>query len=296
MATYNGSRFIAEQLDAILSQTFSNFELIIVDDFSTDDTRAILNSYQQTDKRIQLFFNEENTGYQQTFYEALKHCSGRYILFCDQDDIWMEKKIETLLNSIEGNLLIFSDSELIDEAGNHMNVKLSDTVRMQQPGDPQTNRGFVIGNCVWGHTIMFHASLLNYTTPGNNAHPHDWWFAVVSSHLNKIKYCPAVLNYYRQHGSNVTRAIPVKAAKVPGAKHAEFNLQLSRIDSIANLAFNTDQVFYKQWQQLFMKRKNGFSISLFRFLYVHRKEIFSFKRKNIMTQIIEMRKMCRSVD
>ena len=295
MATYNGYPFLREQLDSILSQTIGDFEIIIVDDLSTDDTRSLLKEYEQKDRRIRLFFNEENIGYRRAFYKALEYCKSDYVLFCDQDDICVPHKLEILLNDIGDNLLIFSDSALINEAGNQMNVKLSDTVRMVQPGETTINRGFVIGNCVWGHTIMFHRSLLAYTSKEKNEHPHDWWFAVVSSHLNRIRFCPMVLNYYRQHQKNVTQAIPVRTGKVVGRKLAEFELQLSRIQSIANLDFNRDKVFYQRWQQLFMKRRTGFSYSLFVFLLTNRKDIFSLKRKNALAQIVEIRKMCRKI-
>lgn len=296
IATYNGYAFIAEQLDSILAQTVSDFEVIIVDDCSTDNTRLLLQEYQQRDDRIHLYSNDANIGYRETFYRALEYCATNYILFCDQDDVWLPHKLETLLAAIDDNLLIFSDSALIDERGNQLGINLSNTVRMQQPGPIGINRGFVIGNCVWGHTILFHRDLLSYTNANRNEHPHDWWFAVVSSHLRKIKYCADVLNYYRQHSRNVTQAIPVKTGRVTGRKLAEFETQLSRLNSIAALSCNIDQAFYREWTRLFQGRRNGFSFPLFRFLLAHRKDIFSLKRKTTLAQVIEIRKMCRKID
>ncbi|MEJ7589787.1 MAG: glycosyltransferase family 2 protein, partial [Ferruginibacter sp.] len=293
LATYNGEAFLAAQLDSILSQTYSHFEIIIIDDGSTDNTGNVLNEYRLKDDRISIFYNEENIGYRDTFYKALLHCKGEYVFFCDQDDIWVSSKIETLLSAIGENLLVFSDSALVDQQGIPLDVKLSDTVIMLQPGEPLLNRGFIIGNCVWGHSIMFHQDLLKYTTLEKNTHAHDWWFAVVASHLNKIKYCPVVLNYYRQHEKNLTRAIPVKTGKVKGRHIAEFEIQLSRINSIAALPFNKDRSFYLQWQQLFKLRKQKFSFLLLKFLLVYRKDIFCLKRKNIFAQLVEIRKMCR---
>jgi glycosyltransferase involved in cell wall biosynthesis len=295
MATYNGAAFLAEQLDSILSQTYSSFELIIVDDCSTDDTRKILERYKQHDERVRVFAHTVNTGYQKAFYSAIEHCTGAYICFCDQDDTWVSNKIESLLGYIGESLLIFSDSELMNEQGEPTGVNLSDTVRMQEPGTPLVNRGFVIGNCVWGHTIMFHRMLLQYAMTEENSHPHDWWFAVVSSHLGKIKYCPQVLNFYRQHARNVTRAVPLKVTRDPRGKHAEFDLQLSRLKSIAAIPLNKDAAFYHTWTRLFLQRKRGFSIALFLFLIDHRAAIFSFKRKGVLTQLVEIRKMCRKV-
>jgi len=295
MATYNGERYLQQQLDTILQQSHAQLEIIIVDDCSTDNTRNILNIYRQKDQRIHLYFNERNTGYKTTFITALQHCTAEYILFCDQDDCWLQHKVETLLRYIGDRLLVFSDSELVNEAGDSMGMHLSDTVSMRQPGKAVVNRGFVTGNCVWGHTILFHRSLLVHAAMENNDHPHDWWLAVVSSLLDKIVFCPIVLNQYRQHGHNVTQAMPGKKGKVPGRKRAEYELQLSRIDSIAALPFNTDQAFYLQWKQLFITRELGFSMPLFTFLLKHRKAVFAFKQKNWFAQVVEIRKMCREL-
>lgn len=295
MATYNGYTHLPEQLQSIFAQSHTTWELIIVDDCSTDNTQKLLENYQQQDSRIKIFFNEKNVGYKETFYKALTHCTGKFVLFCDQDDVWLPHKITTLLNTIGSNLLVFSDSELVDASGASMQVKLSDTVRMLQAGDAVLNRGFVIGNCVWGHTIMFHTSLYKYIGQQDQDHPHDWWFAVVSSLLKKIVYCPQVLNHYRQHGANVTQAIPTGKGMVKGRKKSEYELQLSRMGAMAALPFNTDKKFYLRWANLFLQRKRGFSMALFLFLLQHRKGVFSFKRKGSLSQLIEIRKMCRQV-
>ena len=298
MATFNGATWLPVQLQSILGQTYTHLELVIADDASSDDTRTLLEGYRKNDDRVRLFYSDKNEGYRGAFYRALAQCKGEFILFSDQDDAWLPGKIQTLLNTLGDNLLVFSDSELIHENGVTMNKKLSHTVHMLQPGAPSVNRGFVIGNCVWGHTILFHQSLLDHTTIINNAHPHDWWFAVVSSHLNKIRYCPEVLNQYRQHERNLTQAIPSTASRrkrIKGRKMEEYRTQLSRLDSIAKLPFNTDREFYLKWYELYLGRTTGFSFSLFRFLLRHRKDIFCMKRKNFISQLVSIRKMCRSV-
>lgn len=295
MATYNGYTHISEQIKSISAQTYSNWELVIVDDASTDETVELLKVCQQQDQRIQLFFNQQNLGYRETFYKAIEQCTGEYVLFCDQDDYWLPHKLQTLLNNIGNHELIFSDSVLVDEKGDSLNIKLSDTVKMQQPGDRLVNRGFVIGNCVWGHTIMFHKDLLKHIGRTDNEHPHDWWFAVVSSLRNQIVFCPQVLNHYRQHASNVTHAIPKGKGTVKGRKRAEYELQLNRLEAMAGLPFNEDKAFYERWKELSLERQRGFAFALFLFLYKHRKGVFAFKRKGGLSQLIEIRKMCRKV-
>jgi glycosyltransferase involved in cell wall biosynthesis len=298
MATYNGASWLPAQIESVLSQSVSDLELVIVDDASVDDTRAVLEKYKQTDNRIRLIFNGNNIGYQETFYKALSACRGQYILFCDQDDIWMTDKIGTLIGELGENLLIFSDSVLMDEKGKDTRKKLSDTVNMHQPGTRKINRGFVIGNCVWGHTILFHRSLLEHATQQVIIHPPDWWFAVVSSHLQKVRFCPLVLNRYRQHAKNLTQAIPkkqLKRRKIAGRKLEEYHTQLTRLASIKDLPFNSDKLFYMKWHELHQRRKKGFSFTLLYFLLSHRKDIFCMKRKNFISQMIAIRKMCRAV-
>jgi glycosyltransferase involved in cell wall biosynthesis len=298
MATYNGETWLRQQIDSILAQTFTDIELVIVDDDSTDGTLALLESYREKDTRVKVFYNKRNLGYRETFYIALSKCTGEYILFSDQDDIWMPGKINTLLQSIGENLLVFSDSILVSENGISLGKKLSDTVHMRQPGEPAVNRGFVIGNCVWGHTIMFHHSLTRIEKIMNQDHPHDWWFAVMSSHLHRILFLPEALNYYRQHDKNLTQAVPSKESRrkrIAGRNQEEYETQLSRLEAIGALPFNTDKDFYHTWHALYLRRKKGFSFRLFRFLLAHRKDIFCMKRKNFISQLIAIRKMCWKV-
>ena len=108
MATYNGERFIAEQLESILTQTYSNLEIIIVDDRSTDQSYTILESYAAKDTRIRLFRNEQNLGYVKNFEKGLSLAGGVYIAPSDQDDIWLPHKITTLVNHINDNTIVYS--------------------------------------------------------------------------------------------------------------------------------------------------------------------------------------------
>ncbi len=103
MATYNGEKYVNEQIDSILSQTYQDFELIICDDCSKDRTREILQEYSQKDSRIKLLFNEKNLGFKKNFEKAISMCNGEYIAFCDQDDIWENYKLQFAIEKIENN-------------------------------------------------------------------------------------------------------------------------------------------------------------------------------------------------
>ncbi|MFT4918317.1 MAG: glycosyltransferase involved in cell wall biosynthesis, partial [Zhongshania aliphaticivorans] len=92
MCTYNGERFLAEQLDSILNQTYKNIELVVVDDVSTDGTLRLLDEYAARDGRIRVIRNSENIGFVRNFEKAMGACSGEFIALADQDDIWFPEK------------------------------------------------------------------------------------------------------------------------------------------------------------------------------------------------------------
>lgn len=103
MTTYNGEKYLKEQIDSILNQTVSDFELIVCDDVSSDSTMDILNDYAEKDDRVHVFRNEENLGFLKNFEKAIRICLDRgaeYVALSDQDDVWTENHLEVLLNTI----------------------------------------------------------------------------------------------------------------------------------------------------------------------------------------------------
>lgn len=203
LCTYNGSRFLAQQLDSLLAQTYPSLEIVVVDDASVDDTVAILEMYAQRDSRIRLSVNAVNLGFAKNFERALSLCHGAYIAPCDQDDIWLPGKVGTLLESLGGRSLAYCDSALVDEQGSATGHRLSDIVPMQSGNDPAP---FAFGNCVSGHAMLFRRSLLERVFPVPVEFFYDWWVAAVAASAEGIVYVGQSLVLYRQHGTNVTDA------------------------------------------------------------------------------------------
>ena len=121
LAVYNGENFLSEQLDSILRQTLDNWELIISDDGSSDGTLSIIHKYMSQDSRIHLLENKTRHGCAGNFENALNHCTGVYIAFCDQDDVWTEDHLEHLLSIIGDKSLAFADAEAVDINLNTLN-------------------------------------------------------------------------------------------------------------------------------------------------------------------------------
>jgi glycosyltransferase involved in cell wall biosynthesis len=104
LCTYNGEKFLAEQLDSILNQSIAVTEILVCDDGSTDTTKSILLDYQRKLPAVfQLFFNDNNLGYVKNFEKAISLCNGDLIFLCDQDDIWLKHKVETILSTTKQN-------------------------------------------------------------------------------------------------------------------------------------------------------------------------------------------------
>jgi rhamnosyltransferase len=94
LATYNGEKYVREQIESILHQTYTNFNLLISDDVSKDSTVSILKEYEQKDSRVKVFVQEKNLGYIRNFEFLLKQVTSNYYMLSDQDDFWLPEKVE----------------------------------------------------------------------------------------------------------------------------------------------------------------------------------------------------------
>ena len=115
LSAYNGATYLAAQLDSIFSQTYTNIEVIAVDDGSTDATMQILHQYASIHPNMQVHQNEQNLGYIKNFEKGMGLANGYFISPCDQDDVWDTDKIRLMVEAIGDFPMIFCDSELVDE-------------------------------------------------------------------------------------------------------------------------------------------------------------------------------------
>ncbi len=213
LCTYNGEKFLREQLDSVISQTYRNLEIIVVDDRSSDETVRILDDYARQDGRFNVFINEENLGYTKNFAKALSLCTGAFIAICDQDDVWRDDKISLQLKKMPGHELVYHDSEFIDENGVSMHYRISDKFHFYRGREPEV---FLFLNCVSGHSVMINRSLLKETLPFPDGFHYDQWLAFIATSRGPIDFIQEPLVKYRQHRKNSTDilAIRTKGVKV----------------------------------------------------------------------------------
>lgn len=173
LATWNGEKFLEKQLNSILAQSYMNWRLLVSDDGSTDNSMSILMKYELRDARITIVNNLRKGGVVENFGELVRFSSSPYIMFCDQDDVWMNDKVCTMIHAIKYEedmsdvsmpLLGFSDMSLVDEAGS----VIKDSFYRSNKLDPNNNldiRYLMWRSSVYGCTTIFNKSLLSMAAP-----------------------------------------------------------------------------------------------------------------------------------
>lgn len=207
LATYNGERFIRQQMDSILAQTLSDFEVVICDDCSADSTIQILTEYASADSRIKIFKNEHNLGFKKNFEKIISLCKGEFIAFCDQDDIWEPDHLQILIQEIDSNDCVCGNALLIDSKGDSLRQTMREIIPIRIL--PQNTEDFfsheVYGNIVQGAASMIRQSLVKEILPiPDSVVYHDWWIALNASKNNGCKYVDRIILKYRQHESSIT--------------------------------------------------------------------------------------------
>lgn len=208
LATYNGEQYLREQLNSILSQSYSNFRLLISDDLSTDSTREILAEYVEKDKRIIIFNQEKNLGVVKNFEFLLKKVENKYYMFSDQDDIWKENKIEKSIQTLEetNSDLVYTDLEVVDE---NLNVTYESYWKLKGIYNKikkyNNFESLYLNNFVTGCTILSKKEFIKEVLPLPNTSKfvlHDYWIPLILSQKHKITYIEEPLIKYRQHKNN----------------------------------------------------------------------------------------------
>jgi glycosyltransferase involved in cell wall biosynthesis len=291
MATFNGELYIKEQIESILSQTHSNFILIVRDDDSNDNTLNILRKFEQFDKRIKVLNdNYGNLGVNSNFSELMKNAletKAEYFCFADQDDVWDSLKLEVMLQYMKnlesriGNaipLLIYSDLEVVDSnletiASSFMKYQGLTHSKIDQIGK------ILVQNTVTGCATLFNRKLLNIgaNIPAD-AIVHDWWLALCASYCGHLDYIPLALVKYRQHGKNQIGAKGIGCRYNPFQKEFWFRLARSR-----NNAFRV----ISQASNLFSIKTDFSSI----YVYIRLEFFVAIKNSNFVDRLILLKKI-----
>lgn len=224
MATYNGEKYLEQQLESLAHQTYQDFLLLVHDDGSTDRTRDILKKWEK-EQKISMFFLDDGQCLRDSsknFVYLLSYAEKElgdfsYYMFCDQDDVWREDKVEITLEKIQqeeqkcpGPILVHTDLEVVDE--NLITLESSYMkYRSIDPTITALNR-MLIQNNVTGCTMLWNHKL-NQLIRWEQMHPamHDWWISLTATLLGRVVFLNQSTIFYRQHGENVVGATKVNS-------------------------------------------------------------------------------------
>ena len=210
MATYNGEKFLAQQIESIQKQTFKEWNLLIRDDGSSDKTCDIIRNFTAKDSRIR-FINENehhNLGAIKSFFTLVNYEVADFYFFSDQDDVWLPEKLSVSLEAAQHKasdvpLLVYTDLKVVNQ---ELNILQDSMIRAQSHHANTTLLPELTENTVTGGTMMInHALAEKWFTP-NDILMHDWFLALLAASLGEIIYLDLPTQLYRQHDNNVLGA------------------------------------------------------------------------------------------
>lgn len=211
LCTYNGERFLGEQLDSLITQTRQPDEVLICDDRSTDATVSIANEFAaRAPFPVRILVNEHNLGSTKNFERAITECTGDLIALSDQDDVWCPEKLErserALLASPDA-ALVFSDAHVVDDALRPSGITLWDTLKFGADLRQRIQHGDAFNvlfrkTVVTGATLVFHSRVRDLVLPIPRTVVHDNWIALLISSIFDVIPLNTPLMHYRQHAAN----------------------------------------------------------------------------------------------
>ena len=225
LATYNGERFLPEQIESITSQSFTDYQILASDDNSSDCTFEILRSYESVlGEKIRVVQSNTHSA-KENFYNLLDMADAEYIALCDQDDFWESDRLEKSLKAIqrlekrygkETPILVHSDLEIVDENLNSQNKKMSELTGISEAikyakkeskylytiSTEKSFSRYLVENKITGNTVIINKALLDIYKRPKVSFMHDWWLGLIAFTFGKVGYLNECLVKYRQHESN----------------------------------------------------------------------------------------------
>lgn len=279
VATCNGEKYVKEQIDSILNQTYENIRVIVSDDRSDDSTPKILKEIAKSDKRVILNLQKDRLGVINNFEFLLKQVKSNFYMFSDQDDFWLPNKVEKMMErqKQEDADLVFGDLEVVNENLETMYPSYGDYMLLNRKIKKCINsyEFNYLYNCVTGCTILGKTSMLDKILPLPNTSKyvlHDHWIGIITGIYGKVAYVEETYIKYRQHGNNQvgTDKISHKFKKFSDVRELFLKIKIEIFQTFVD---NNDR-FPKEIQE-----KNTKALNYFKML--KNKKYFNFKNWNI---------------
>ena len=209
LPTYNGEKYLREQIETILNQTYKGIRLIISDDCSNDNTLQILKEYEKKDWRVKVYKQDKNLGVVKNIEFLLNKVENKYYMLSDQDDVWLPEKVQKTMEKLihENADLVFGDLEVVDKDLNTIYPSFGDFMLLNKKIEKYIhyNRLNYLYNCVTGCTILARKETIKRILPLPQKSKyliHDHWMGLMVGINGELAYVPEKYIKYRQHGNN----------------------------------------------------------------------------------------------
>lgn len=243
LSTYNGEKFIKDQLNSLINQSYKNFKIIIRDDGSSDNTIKILNEYKKNFPDL-IFLDtdcKKRLGPAKSFLYLLKKSNAKFIMFCDQDDIWLKKKIEYSMDKIKSSenipTLLFCDLIL---ANKNLKILNKSFIKYKKFDTKNINfKNLCVQNIVTGCTILLNKKAIDLAKKIDLKNPcimHDHFLAILISYFGKIEFLNKPLVLYRRHSMAFTN-------DKHSLKKIKFSIKNYKIQCLSLYKITNDEIF-----------------------------------------------------
>ncbi|TFG90648.1 MAG: glycosyltransferase, partial [Candidatus Atribacteria bacterium] len=204
--SYNYEKYISEAIESVLNQTFNDFELIIIDDASEDNSKKIIQLFDKKNTKIRSFFHKKNKGIAETINECIEKAKGKYISYFSSDDIWFKEKLEKQLEILkkDEDLLVWSEGLIIDAQGNFTGesfTQIHSALNRKKSGD--IFEELLKNNYICGQSLIYkRENFKNVRFDKHLKYSSVYKFFVDSAKEHKFYFIPEPLVMYRIHGGN----------------------------------------------------------------------------------------------
>ena len=275
VATYNGEKYLDEQLNSIAAQSYKDMEIIICDDNSTDGTKKIIKDFAENHPYVFYYLSVNNQGVNKNFEEGFVKARGEFIAISDQDDIWLPNKIEEQIKLFTNEEIVLTHSLSARFSGNVLPAKKHDyTSRLFEGNDV---RKLLLRNSVSGHNIIFRKKLLDKILPIPNNIYYDWWLVQTAGCNGLIAATNKILAYHRAHENNIT----IKARTTVFQTEEEYEERKTALHLFLKLKglSDTNKDYIENLIVQFKKLETAtFSKELFHFYLKNRHILFYYKK------------------
>lgn len=272
LCTYNGEKYLAEQLQTLTGQTFPFYELIICDDASSDSTVSIIQRFAETDSRIKVFQNKNNLGFNKNFETAILHSSGNWIAPADQDDSWELNKLESIVKDIQSGVTLVHCNSAKFTGTDTSTKKIYPRYRKFSGTDA---RQLFLYNTIEGHTMLINRCVINAAFPIPENIYFDWWLGFNAALLGNVVWNKNYLVNRRMHDSNASEKQMADLKKEKG----QLKQALNYTEHFTRASLHNEEVssFGKKLGQKIEQAIYGNKRPLFFFMLQNRKLVYYYK-------------------